>query len=632
VKNFKFKNKKVPTKNGRSNNPSQRGHKPAAATKTASPPAELPTVIGTIVKDEKGRWKIEVSNRRDKRRYFIRASKGEAREGMLVAARRTNSVKNGAQGLEITETLGDPNDPKLFSLIALKSRDMRVEFPQMVLNEADRAQPVELGSRTDLRDVPLVTIDGPDARDFDDAVFAERAKDGWHLMVAIADVSHYVQPHSALDCEAFERGNSTYFPDRVVPMLPEALSNGLCSLMPNVDRACMAVHMWIDDEGELKRWKFERGLMKSHARLTYEQVQQAKDGHPCGEIQPLMKSVITPLYGAFGALATARSRRGTLELDLPERKVALNKDGTVRGIRVRERLDSHRLIEEFMIAANVAAASQLETPTGSFCLYRVHDRPSDEKIAGLRLFLQTIGLTLPEDSEIQPNTLTNILNKVSGTQQAQIVSEMILRSQSQAVYSPDNLGHFGLALKQYAHFTSPIRRYADLVVHRALIRQCKLGAGGLSDHELETLTDIGDHISKTERTSAAAERDATDRYTTAYLAEKVGCIFDGQISGLMRTGLFVRLTETGADGLINFKSLPNDYYFYDEARQAMIGEKHGHIFQLGSKVRVKLEEADSTTGTMNFRLMPDEKPQEKARLSRERTRSIDIRAGAPKLT
>jgi ribonuclease R len=449
-----------------------------------------------------------------------------------------------------------------------------------------------------------VTIDGADARDFDDAVFAEHHNDGWHLIVAIADVAHYVKPGGALDKTAFERGNSTYFPDRVVPMLPEALSNELCSLKPHVERACIAAHLWLDKEGELIKWTFVRGVMKSHARLTYEQTQAAKDGRPDDTTRPLMNIVIAPLYGAFRCLLEARGKRGTLELDLPERKIEIAQ-GAVKAVKIHDRLDSHRLIEEFMITANVAAAAQLEGKGKA--LYRIHDRPTEMKLEGLRDFLDTLGISLVPDKQLHPKFLTRILENAAGTPHAQVVNEMMLRSQSQAVYSAENIGHFGLALAKYAHFTSPIRRYADLIVHRGLVRACKLGDDGLTEHEIENLDEIADHISTTERRSAAAEREAMDRFITLFMADRVGATFAARISGVARFGLFARLDETGADGIIPMNTLPDDYYIHDEKRQALIGRRTKRTYQLAQPVLVRLTQADRLTGSMALALVEDEK-------------------------
>lgn len=573
------------------------------APKRATPSSQ--TVVGVVGKAKFG-WTLEITDRKDKAHYIVRGpAKAESCAGELVAARILPSTKHGRHEVEITHNLGDPNDPRNISLIALHQNDIPLSFPDEVIEEAEAAKPVTLKGREDLRKIPLVTIDGADARDFDDAVFAEPDGKGWHLIVAIADVAHYVRAGSPLDREAYNRGNSTYLPDRVVPMLPEALSNELCSLKPNVDRACLAVHMWIDSKGELTRWKFVRGVMKSHARLTYEQVQAAMDGNGDSHTKPLLENVIKPLYGAYACLMGARVKRGTLELELPERKVVLAKDGSVKAIVNRERLESHKLIEEFMICANVAAAAQLEGK-GGLCLYRVHDKPSEIKLDALRDFLDSIGIRLVPAKQLHPRMLTQILENASGGEHAQVVNEVMLRSQSQAQYSPDNIGHFGLALAKYAHFTSPIRRYADLVVHRGLIRTCKLGEDGLTDDEIKRLEDIGEHISGTERNSAMAERDAVDRFTTLFLADKVGAVFSARISGVARFGLFARLDETGADGIIPFNALPRDYYVHDEKRQAMVGQRHGRIYRLASPVQVRLQTADRLTGSMSFVIVETE--------------------------
>lgn len=563
------------------------------------------TIVGVIVKTRFG-WTLETTNRRDKEQYIIRnPAKAEQLAGSLVAAKRTKNVKKGRQEVELTEALGNPDDPRAISLIAIHANEIPDRFPDEVLAEAEKLTGTPLdGKRTDLRALPLVTIDGPDSRDFDDAVFAEKDGDGWHLLVAIADVAQYVRPGSALDAEAYRRGNSTYFPDCVVPMLPEALSNDLCSLIPHEDRACLAVHLWIDKAGELTRWQFVRGTMKSHARLTYEQAQAAKDGKPDQTTKPLLAKVIEPLYGAFACLLDARVKRGTLDLDLPERKVEIAEDGAVKAITIRERLDSHRLIEEFMVLANVAAAVQLEGKGGT-CLYRVHDKPTEIKLEALRDFLDTLGISLAPGKQLHPRMLTQVLENAAGTEQAQVVNEIMLRSQAQAVYSHENIGHFGLALAKYAHFTSPIRRYADLIVHRGLIRACGLGSGGLTEKEIAKLEEIAAHISGTERRSVMAEREAVDRFVALFLTNKVGAVFEARISGVARFGLFARLDESGADGILPFKALPYDYYELDEKRQALVGQRTKRSFQLGEKVRVRLEETDRLTGSMSFSLVID---------------------------
>ncbi|HVG82549.1 MAG TPA: ribonuclease R [Methylomirabilota bacterium] len=537
-----------------------------------------------------------------------------AAPGELVVAEILHTHRYGALQGKIVERIGHRDDPRAASLIAIYNHDIPIEFPAAAIAQAEAARPVPLGDRTDLRDIPLVTIDGADARDFDDAVWAEPDPDpqnagGWHLLVAIADVAHYVRPGDALDLEARRRGNSVYFPDRVVPMLPENLSNNLCSLRPNEDRACMAVHLWIDREGRKRRHRFVRGLMRSVARLTYEQVQAARDGAADEVTGSLLAPVITPLYGAYEALAEARRRRGTLELDLPERRVIMGSDGRIERIEARARFDSHRLIEEFMILANVAAAETLEDRRQP-AMYRVHDAPDPAKIEALREFLQTIELSLAKGQVIRPKMFTRLLEQAARTPYAEMVNELVLRSQAQAVYSPDNLGHFGLALARYAHFTSPIRRYSDLLVHRGLITGLKLGEGGLPPEAEEEFEEIGAQISTTERRAAAAERDALDRYTAAYLADRVGQVLPGRISGVTRFGLFVTLVDSGADGLVPISTLGGDFWDHDESRHALVGRRSGERYQLGERVMVRLVEAEVATGGLVLAIAEDEEDTE----------------------
>ncbi len=565
--------------------------------------------------------RIEPTDRKQRREFQVaRADSKDARDGEIVLAVPKPGSGFGLPEARVIERVGDSSNPRAFSLIAIHSHDIPTEFPLEAVSLAEAAQPVALGARDDLRAIPLVTIDGADARDFDDAVWAERDpenEDGWHAIVAIADVAWYVRPSDALDREAESRGNSVYFPDRVVPMLPEALSNELCSLKPGVDRACMAVHLWFDDKGRLQRHRFVRGLMRSAARLTYEEVQQAVDANPSDQAAPLLEPVLRPLYGAFTALDRARRHRGALDLDLPERRILLDENGKVAGIEPRARLDSHRLIEEFMITANVAAAETLERLQRP-CLYRIHDAPDPVKIAALSEFLAEIGLPgvkLAKGQVMRPRHFNDILRKIADTPYAALVPQLVLRSQAQAVYSPTNIGHFGLALRHYAHFTSPIRRYADLVVHRALIAALDLGDADARAPGKD-LVSVGEHVSMTERRAAAAERNASDRYIAAYLADRVGAEFAARINGVTRAGLFVTLRETGADGLIPMRALPSDYYEHDEARHCLTGRRFGRRFSLGEAVTVQLAEANTVTGSLRFNLVADDLPQQSKRLER----------------
>jgi len=540
-------------------------------------------------------------------RHDLVVAPGETRDaepGDLVRAETLPGRRLGLGRARVVERLVAGRPP--LGLIALYDHEIPIDFPPEALVQATAADAAPLDGRADLRAVPLVTIDGADARDFDDAVWAEPDADpgnpdGWHLLVAIADVAWYVRPDDALDRAARERGNSVYLPDRVVPMLPEALSNGWCSLKPGEDRPCLAAHLWIDAQGKPLRHRFQRGMMRSAARLTYEQVQAARDGAPDAVAGPLVETVVTSLYGAYRALALARERRGVLELDLPERRVVLDESGAVTAVETRPRYDSHKLIEEFMIAANVAAAESLSRSKLP-CMYRIHDLPGLEKLEGLREVLEGLDLKLPRGQTVRPQQFNRILARVAGTPEAPLVNEMILRSQAQAEYSPDNIGHFGLALHKYCHFTSPIRRYADLLVHRALIRRFRLGEGAIEETPPD-FAELGQRISATERRAAAAERDAVDRFVAQFLAGREGTVFAGRISGVSRFGLFVKLDETGADGLIPRRSLPRDTYVHDERRQALRGRRSSREFRMGDAVEVMLAEATPETGGVLLHLM-----------------------------
>jgi ribonuclease R len=556
--------------------------------------------------------RLEPTDRRIKTEFRISLAHAKgAQDGEIVLCEAMPDRRLGLPEARVIERIGDSAHPRAVSLIAITDHGIPVEFPRAAITEAEAARPVGLEGRTDLRQIPLVTIDGADARDFDDAVFAEpdpKRAGFWHAVVAIADVGWYVRPGSALDKAAQRRGNSVYFPDRVVPMLPEALSNELCSLKPAVERACMAVHLTVDPEGRLVEHRFVRGLMRSAARLTYERVQRARDGHPDEVTGPLVKPVIAPLYGVFQLLDRARQKRGALDLDLPERRVVLGADGQVLRIEPRARLDSHKLIEELMILANVAAAETLERLRQP-CMYRVHDAPDPAKLAALREFLKGIGipgLALGKGQVIRPHHFNAVLRGADGTPYAPLVHQLVLRSQAQAVYSPQNLGHFGLALPRYAHFTSPIRRYSDVLVHRALIAGLRLGEGGLPPVEPDQFAETGAHISDTERRAAAAERDALARYAALYLVDRVGGEFEGRVNGVTRAGLFVTLSETGADGLIPMRSLSDDFYVHDDAHHRLVGRRWGRTFTIGDPLRVRLAEASAVTGSLLFALVEED--------------------------
>ena len=540
-----------------------------------------------------------------------------AKDGELVEAEQAGPKgRMGLPSARIVERLGDPSAPKAVSLIAIHQHGIPDAFPDEVVAEADAMKPAGLKGREDLREMPLITIDPSDARDHDDACYAHADDDpknaGGHVLwVAIADVAHYVTPGSALDREARKRGNSTYFPDRVVPMLPDRLSGDLCSLHEGVPRACVAVRMVLDSEGEKLSHTFHRAIMRSPASLHYEEVQEAIDGAPNTRCAALLEPVLEPLYAAYAALKSARARRQPLELDLPERRIELAEDGAVRSVNFKERLDAHKLIEEFMVLANVAAAETLLAKRVPL-LFRVHEDPPKEKLESLRETAQAAGLTLAKGQVLKTAHLNRLLNDAAGTEDAELINLSTLRSMTQAYYAPQHIGHFGLALKSYAHFTSPIRRYADLVVHRALITAHGWGKDGLAaDVDVEALEQTGQHISDTERRSMVAERDTTDRYLASYLSERVGTEFTGRISGIARFGAFVKLDETGADGLLPMRALGSEYFHYDREAQSLMGSDSGRIIGIGQRVKVRLAEAVPVTGGIALELLEIEGSQVK---------------------
>ncbi len=531
-----------------------------------------------------------------------------AKDGELVEAEQAGPKNRmGLPRARIVERLGDPTAPKAVSLIAIHQHGIPDDFPDKVIDEADKAKPVGLKGREDLRDMPLLTIDPSDARDHDDACYAHADDDpknpGGHVIwVAIADVAAYVQPGTALDREARKRGNSSYFPDRVVPMLPDRLSGDLCSLHEGVPRACIAVRMQIDAEGNKIGHRFVRGLMRSAASLHYAEVQEAIDGNPNDRTGPLLETVLKPLYAAYAALKTARGVRQPLELDLPERKIVLSDTGEVTSVAFRDRLDAHKLIEEFMILANVAAAETLIAKRRPL-LFRVHEEPAPEKLESLRETAQAAGLNLAKGQVLQTRHLNALLNAAAGTEDAELINLTTLRSMAQAYYNPENFGHFGLALRNYAHFTSPIRRYADLIVHRALISAHGWGQDGLTEDEIARLDETATHISDTERRSMMAERDTTDRYLAAYLSERVGNEFTGRISGIARFGAFVKMDETGADGLVPVRSLGREFFHFDREAGTLMGSDTGLIIAIGQRVTVRLTEATPVTGGLELELL-----------------------------
>ena len=555
-------------------------------------------------------------------------AEGEARDGDLVTAEVTRAGRLGLASARVRDRIGSIKNEKAVSLIAILSHEIPYEFAPATLAEAEAARPaglaarVEPDGREDWRQLPLVTIDPPDAKDHDDAVHAEPDPDpanagGFVVTVAIADVAHYVRPGSMLDREARERGNSVYFPDRVVPMLPERISNDLCSLRPREDRPALALRMVFGPDGRKRGHEFHRVMMRSAARLSYGQAQAAIDGRPDDVTGPLLEPVLRPLWQAYRALARARDERAPLDLDLPERKILLKPDGTVDRVVVPERLEAHRLIEEFMIQANVAAAETLEARRSPL-VYRVHDAPSFSKLEALREFLGSIEIKLPKSGNLRPAHFNQILARVAGSDVDQLVNEVVLRSQAQAEYSNENYGHFGLNLRRYAHFTSPIRRYADLIVHRALIRALDLGPDGLDDRTVSELPEIAAQISAAERRAMAAERDTVDRLIAQHLADRIGADFEGRVSGVTRAGLFVRLMDTGADGFVPAATLGDDYFRYDEANHALVGDRTGEGYRLGDAVSVRLIEAAPVAGALRFEMLSE--PRKLARRGSGRRR------------
>jgi ribonuclease R len=565
-------------------------------------------IVGIYRKGAEGGRIVPIDKGDDKEWRVPPDNTAGAKEGELVEAEQAGpKSRMGLPLARIVMRLGDPTAPRAVSLIAIHQHGIPDDFPQEVLDEADAQKPAGLSGRTDLRDMPLVTIDPADARDHDDAVFAEPDTDpknpGGHLIwVAIADVAHHVRPGTQLDREAKKRGNSSYFPDRVVPMLPDRLSGDLCSLHEGVPRACLAVCMKIDADGNKLSQRFVRGLMRSPASLNYQEVQAAMDGAPNARTEPLLDPVIRPLYAAYDALKTARAARQPLELDLPERKIVLDEDGKVTSVAFTERLDAHRLIEEFMILANVAAAETLIAKKQPL-LFRVHEEPPVEKLDSLRETAKAAGLTLAKGQVLQTRHLNKLLADAAGSPDAELINISTLRSMTQAYYNPQNFGHFGLALMNYAHFTSPIRRYADLIVHRALIAAHGWGDDGLPAQDIENLETTAQHISDTERRSMLAERDTTDRYLAAFLSDRIGAEFTGKISGIAKFGVFVKLDESGADGLIPISTLGNEYFHFDRDNGTLMGGTTGRILALGMAARVKLLEAAPVTGGIALEML-----------------------------
>ncbi|WP_235891074.1 ribonuclease R [Pararhizobium mangrovi] len=566
------------------------------------------TGLGVFRETTSGEARIMPIDRRQQELAVGPDDTGGAKDGDLVEVEATGAGRYGLKRGKVVKIVGSIGGEKALSTIALYAHGIPDRFSEATIAEAEAAEPATMKAREDWRDLPLVTIDPATAKDHDDAVHAEADPDpanegGVIVTVAIADVAYYVRTGSALDREALRRGNSVYFPDRVVPMLPERISNDLCSLREGVERPALAVRMTFAGDGRKLKHRFHRVMMKSVAGLAYEQAQAAIDGRVDAVTGHLMDTVLTPLWHAYEVLGRGRSKRQPLELDLPERRLELAEDGTIARVVVPERLDAHRLIEEFMIQANVSAAETLENRRQPL-VYRVHDEPSLAKQESLRDFLSTLDIPFARGN-LRANHFNGILERAEDEPYEQMVSEMVLRSQSQAVYAPENIGHFGLNLMRYAHFTSPIRRYADLIVHRALIGALGLGEGAITPEEESNLTDIAADISTFERRAMAAERETVDRLVAHHLAGRIGTTFEGRIAGVTKSGLFVALPQYGADGFIPVSTIGEEYYVYDEAHQALTGDRSGLGYRLGDTVEVRLKEAIPLAGSLLFEMLSE---------------------------
>ncbi len=567
-----------------------------------------------VVRKVRREVRVEPVDRKSKDSLILHGPEAaDLRDGDLVLAQLQpgGGGRYGPKPGKLIEVVGNESDPRAFSIISVHENGLPTGFSEAAVAEAEAAEPPTLSGREDLRDLPLVTIDPPDARDHDDAVFAHPDPDarnpgGWIVWVAIADVAAYVRSGTALDREARDKGNSTYFPDRVEPMLPEHLSAGMCSLREGENRACLAVRMVFGPDGRKRSHRFVRGLMRSAAKLAYEEAQAAIDGRLGDKAGPLLEGVLKPLWSAYRVMLKGREARSPLAIESEERRIRIQ-DGEIVGIEKRQSLEAHRLIEEMMIQANVCAAESLEAKRTPL-IYRVHDAPTLEKLKSLADFLETLAIPWTKGEAARTDRFNRLLRETREGPHADIVNEVVLRTQMQAHYSPDNIGHFGLNLDRYAHFTSPIRRYADLIVHRGLIRALGLGDDGLDDRDIAGLRESAEHITFTERRSMAAERSANDRYVAAFLADRVGATFAGRITGVTRFGLFVRLADTGADGLVPVSTLGGEFFVHDESLHALVGERSGERWFLGMPVEVRLREATPISGGLLFEMLSEPAP------------------------
>ncbi|RCL77680.1 MAG: ribonuclease R [PS1 clade bacterium] len=563
---------------------------------------------GNLEPDKKGKISayIEPIERRARHIFNISGTLPDnCAEGDIVVAEKISAVRSAQrhhpQQVKVTERVGSPEAPDAFSLIAIAEQSIPIEFPDAVIQQSEALKQFSMEGRQDLRELPLITIDPADARDHDDAVYAcpddnPDNEGGYLVWVAIADVATYVPPETPLDKEALKRGNSVYLPDRVVPMLPEKISNNLCSLRPDEERPCLVVKMTIDKNGNKKTHKFSRAIMKSAARLSYQQAQTGFDNQPDETATPVYETVLKPLWAAYQLMTKAREKRAPLDLDIPERKIIMN-NGRIEDIFTPQRLEAMRLIEEMMVSANVCAAETLEkhkTPL----IYRVHNIPSEEKVYALAGFVKPLGVVIDLGQPMIPRLFNRLLEGARETEYGFMVQEAVLRTQSQAVYDPENIGHFGLNLSRYAHFTSPIRRYADLIVHRALIRALKFGSDGLPDSQIENLDETAAHISSTERRAMLAERSAKERYLSAFMSTRIGNEFAGHITGVTKSGLFIRLDDTGAEGFSPMSYLGRERFFANEDGMSLTGGTTGKTYRIGQTIAVRLLETNPIAGGM----------------------------------
>jgi ribonuclease R len=600
-------------------------------------------VLGVLRQEGTRFWLTPVEKKERRELAVSDVADGEAGDLVLCEV----SGRGGRVSARVDAVLGDPFAPKSFSLIAIHKYELPHAFSDAVIAEANRVAKQPLGEREDLTHLPIVAIDPADARDHDDAIWAARDEDednkgGWKAIVAIADVSFYVRPDSALDKVARARGNSVYFPDRVVPMLPEELSADICSLREGEHRAAMACHLTIAKDGTLKAWRFTRAKIRVAANIAYEDAQGAIDASQEERVElsspvcfmpevegplpnALVETALKPLWGCWRALLAARNKREPLELDLPERQVVLDEKGRIESVAPRERLDAHRLVEDFMIDANVAAARALEAKKAPV-MYRVHEPPSREKLEALKDYLETFGIEFTLGQVIKPATFNRIIERVGESDARPEIMEQLLRTQMQARYAPERLGHFGLALGTYAHFTSPIRRYADLLVHRALVSAYRLGEGGLPPSDAEKFEEIGEQISRLERRAMEAERETVDRYVAAYLADQVGQVVMCRITGVQPFGFFATVVEFGGDGLVPVSTIGEEYFRYGEKAQQLVGEETGTTFRMGQRLKLRIAEANPVSGSLRFEL-PGQQPSEKRSPPERRDR---VRSGGPR--